>query len=326
MRVSALLSLALVLLLVSLSAYLRLAHSGIGCADWPACYGNIGKPAQHSVPLSPEDAYARLVDESRKSLAWATPLHRLVASVLGLLVVFLFFASLRQRRHRLISAALLGLTVFLAIIGIRSGGLHDPAIVMGNLAGGFAMAGLLGWMVFSDSGRGRAPRRVAATAILAIAALCLQILLGGLTSANFAALSCRTLPDCHGGWWPGSALAQAVDLTREHEVTESGQVIGGPERIAIHRAHRLGAIVTFALVLAAAVSALAAHRRFRPVVAGIILLVSAELAVGIASVIGGIPIGLALSHNALAVLLLLALLKLLVMSSGESDSRGRLMS
>lgn len=321
MRVITLLSLALVLLLVSLSAYLRLAHSGIGCADWPACYGNIGAPTQQSVPFNPEDAYARLVDESKKSLAWATPLHRLVASVLGLLVVFLFFASLRQRRHRLISAALLGLTVFLAVIGIRSGGLHDPAIVMGNLSGGFAMAGLLGWLVFSAGTRGNAPRPVTTTAILATTALCLQILLGGLTSANFAALSCRTLPDCHGGWWPGSALAQAVDLRREHEVTDSGQVIGGPERIAIHKVHRLGAIVTFVLVLAAAVTALAAHRRFRPVAAGIILLISAEFAVGIASIMGGIPIGLALSHNALAALLLLALLKLLAMSSGAPKSR-----
>ncbi|MDT8321162.1 MAG: COX15/CtaA family protein, partial [Xanthomonadales bacterium] len=210
MRTLAIVSLLLTLLLVSLSAYLRLAHSGIGCADWPACYGDIGAAPADAPPLRAEDAYQRLIDESGRALAWTTPLHRLVASVLGLLVVALFVNALRLRRQRLLSAVLLGLTVYLAVLGIRSGSLHDPAVVMGNLAGGFAMVGLLGWLVFSTGTRGRAPRRVSVVAALTGAVLCLQILLGGLTSANFAATSCQTLPDCHGGWWPGPALAVAL--------------------------------------------------------------------------------------------------------------------
>jgi cytochrome c oxidase assembly protein subunit 15 len=310
-------SLLLVIVLVSLSAYLRLAHSGIGCADWPACYGQIGEPPSVSQPASPEDAYQRMGEAANQPLAWATPLHRLVASVLGLLVIFLVFLSLRQKRQRLISLTLLALTVFLAVLGIRSGSLHSPAVVMGNLAGGFAMLGLLGWMVFSAADPGPGARRNTAVknlVIVAIATLSLQILLGGLTSANFAATSCQTLPDCHGSWLPGSALMDAMDLSRQHEVTSMGQAIGGEERLAIHKAHRLGALLAFAMVLIAAITALRADQRYR--LSGIIILVllMIEFTVGVTAVLSSLPIGLAVAHNWLAGLLLLALFKLLALS------------
>jgi cytochrome c oxidase assembly protein subunit 15 len=310
-------SLLLVIVLVSLSAYLRLAHSGIGCADWPDCYGQIGELPSVNQPASPEDAYQRMGEAANQPLAWATPLHRLVASVLGLLVFFLVILSLRQKRQRLISLTLLALTVFLAVLGIRSGSLHSPAVVMGNLAGGFAMLGLLGWMVFSaadpDPGASR-NTTVKNLVIVAIAILCLQILLGGLTSANFAATSCRTLPDCHGSWLPGSALMDAMDLSRRHEVTSMGQAIGGEERLAIHKAHRLGALLAFAMVLIAAITALRADQRYR--LSGIIILVllMIEFTVGVTAVLSSLPIALAVAHNWLAGLLLLALLKLLTLS------------
>lgn len=316
MKALAILSLLLVLILVSLSAYLRLAHSGIGCADWPACYGQIGSPPATEAPLQPEDAYRKLVDESGRSLAWATPLHRLVASVLGLSVLALFFASLLRRQNRLITAALLGLTVYLAMLGIRSGSLHDPAVVMGNLAGGFFMLGLLGWLVFSTGPRGLGPRNVVCFTLTACVLLFAQILLGGLTSANFAATSCQTLPDCHGGWWPGPALWVAMDLSREHPVTSEGQAIGGEERIAIHRAHRLGAAVALTVTLVAAGLAFFANRRFRPIALLLAGLVVAEFLVGGAAIVSDLPMTLAVSHNWLAALLLLALLKLLALSSG----------
>jgi len=310
-------SLLLVIVLVSLSAYLRLAHSGIGCADWPACYGQIGAPPSMSQPVTSENAYQRMVDEANEPLSWATPLHRLVASVLGLMVLFLVFLSLRQKRQRLISLTLLGLTVFLAILGIRSGSLHNPAVVMGNLAGGFTMLGLLGWMVFSVADPAPQPRQNTAfksMVIVAIAVLCLQIFLGGLTSANFAATSCQTLPDCHGSWLPGSALLDAMDLSREHEVTSLGQVIGGEERLAIHKAHRLGAVLAAAMVLIAAVMALRANQRYSLTGIVILVLLLMEFSVGVSAILMSLPIGLAVAHNWLAGLLLLALLKLFVLS------------
>jgi cytochrome c oxidase assembly protein subunit 15 len=308
-------SLLLVILLVSLSAYLRLAHSGIGCTDWPECYGRIGQDATLSQPAEPGNAYRQLVEQANQPLAWATPLHRLVASVLGLLILFLAFIAMRRKKQRIISLTLLGLTVFLAVLGIRSGALHNPAVVMGNLAGGFCMLGLLGWMVFNpDAGEPpQAPRpsgTIRILAVLAILLLSLQIVLGGLTSANFAATSCQTLPDCHGSWLPGKDLFTAFDLSRQHEVTAMGQAIGGEERLAIHKAHRIGAVITLFLVLIAAVTALRGEERYRVTAIVILTLITLEFGVGIASVLTSLPISLAVAHNWLAGLILLALLKL----------------
>jgi cytochrome c oxidase assembly protein subunit 15 len=308
-------SLLLVIVLVSLSAYLRLAHSGIGCADWPACYGHIGEPAAVTEPVPAEDAYRQLVRESQQPLSWATPLHRLVASVLGLLIVFMAFLSLRRKKQRLISFTLLALTVFLAVLGIWSGSLHEPAVVMGNLAGGFGMLGLLGWMVFDSSERiGGGRDSVHRITLIAIGVLSLQILLGGLTSANFAATACQTLPDCHGSYWPGSALMTAVDLSRQHQVTASGQAIGGEERLAIHKAHRIGSVLAVFAAFLAALAAFRGESRYRPVAFVIFLLAVAEFTLGATAVLTELPIGLAVAHNWLAGLLLLALLKLTALS------------
>jgi cytochrome c oxidase assembly protein subunit 15 len=315
MNALAKISLLLVIVLVSLSAYLRLANSGIGCADWPACYGRIGAPPGVSEPLPAEDAYKQLVRDSNQPLSWATPLHRLVASVLGLLVVFMAFLSLRQKKQRIISFSLLGLTVYLAVLGIRSGSLHDPAVVMGNLAGGFCMLGLLGWMVFASAKRRYSGSvSVHRVSLIAICILSMQILLGGLTSANFAATSCQTLPDCHGAYWPGSALLTAMDLTRQHQVTNRGQAIGGEERLAIHKAHRIGSTLALLAGLVAALVAFRANSRYRQVAVIIFLLTVSEFILGVTAVLTGLPIVLAVAHNWLAGLMLLALLKLMALS------------
>ena len=304
------LALVLVVVLVAVSAYLRLAHSGLGCADWPACYGRIG-PAQTGNSLAP------VVSHDNPALSWATPLHRLTASALGLVIVFLNVVALRQKRRRVLAAALLGTTVYLAMLGIRSGSLHDPAVVMGNLTGGFLMLGLVGWLVFTT---GASPRETTANPALAavtlVAALLLagQIILGGLTSANFAATACGTLPDCHGSWLPGPALSTAFDLSRVHEVSPDGVALGGNERADIHKAHRLGAMLTLAGVLAAGLLALRAAPLYRATALTILLLVAVEFSVGVAAVSTKLPILLAVTHSWLAAFLLLALLKLLSMT------------
>jgi cytochrome c oxidase assembly protein subunit 15 len=304
-------ALVLVIVLVSLSAYLRLDHSGIGCAAWPACYGSIGLP-EATVPTV-DDAYQRLLEEARQPLSWATPLHRLVASVLGLTILALCLTSLRVRKDRVISFGLLTLTVFLAWLGIRSSGLHNPAVVMGNLGGGFLMLGLLGWLVFRNEPpptpeKMNSTLRVAST--IAIVVLGTQILMGGLTSANFAASACQTIPDCHGSWLPGPNLATAFDLSREHQIGETGVVLGGPERADIHKLHRLVAVLTVLSVIVAAVLAIRAHSDLRVVGSIVLSLVLVEFAVGVSAILTDIPIAVAVAHNWLAGILLLALLKL----------------
>jgi len=310
----ALTSLLLVILLVSVSAYLRLDHSGIGCQDWPACYGKIGAAAEMAPTVG--NAYERLAEDALKPLSWATPVHRLVASILGLLILAMALVSLRQKRDRLLSLSLLGLTVFLAWLGIYSGGLHNPAVVMGNLGGGFTMLGLLGWMGFQSepaaaSNAGPARKWVIAALVL----LALQIGLGGLTSANFAASACQTLPDCHGSYLPGSQLAVALDITRAHEIGSTGLAVGGSERADIHKLHRIGAVVASLVILAAAVMSLRSGLVATAV--AVIFVVVLEFAVGITAVLADIPISVAVAHNWLAAMLLLGLLRLLALNNRQ---------
>jgi cytochrome c oxidase assembly protein subunit 15 len=316
MKTTVFLSLLLVMILVSLSAYLRLAHSGIGCADWPDCYGRIGDPPAETQTITSENAYQRIVAEASQPLAWATPLHRFVASVLGLFVVWLMVLALKLKKDRLLSLAILSVTVFLALLGVKSGGLHNPAVVMGNLGGGFLMLGLLGWMYFNQSpdqlpiqsnSKKSIPGGLLAAAVFMLVA---QILMGGLTSANFAATACQTLPDCHGAWLPGSEIWTAMDLSRDHQVTSAGQALGGQERSDIHIAHRLGAVVTTLLILAVGLMAWRAGEALRFAGGLVLILVVAEFSIGIASVANGLPISLAVAHNWVAGLLLLVILKI----------------
>ena len=185
---------------------------------------------------------------------------------------------------------------------------------MGNLGGGFVMLGLLGWMLFKEPG-GNVQTMPAGSlsgslVLVAVFMLILQIFLGGLTSANFAATACQSLPDCHGAWLPGADLFTAMDLSRQHEVTSMGQAIGGQERTDIHIAHRLAAVLTTLLVLIVGLMAWRAGDRLRLAGGLVVILVAAEFSIGIASVAAGLPIGLAVAHNWVAGLLLLTMLKI----------------
>jgi len=311
LKLLAAVSLIFVIALVSVSAYLRLDHSGIGCEGWPDCYGRIGVPAAASPTIG--STVERLALEAREPTSRATTVHRIVASTLGVLILALALAALRQRRDRMLTLALFGLTVFLAWLGIHSGGLHSPAVVMGNLGGGFLMLALLGWLVFRRARpRANAPSSVRYWAIGALVLLSIQITVGGLTSANFAASACRTLPDCHGSWLPGPGLPTAFDLTRSHEIGPTGLAVGGPERPAIHKLHRLTGVATLITALVAGTLALAAGLGVTAL--AVMLLVVAEFAVGVAAIMTDLPIGVAVAHNWLAAILLLGLLRLLALS------------
>ena len=319
MKTLARISLLLVFVLVVISAYLRLHESGIGCADWPACYGLLGKaPAVISTGVG-EYVYPLVVVQPDALLAWAIQLHRLVAGGLGLALVILAVIAFRARRHRQITLAMLVLAVFLAVIDFRPVSLYHPAIVMAKLVGGFTLLGLLGWLVFHlEPGAARYTetriRNIRPLVMAALFLLGLQIILGGLTSANFAARACQTLPDCNGSWFPDATLYSAFKLNMAREVTPSGMAAGGLERIAIHLAHRVGAVLTTIAVISAAIAAFMATAATRKVAYFALLLLLGEFGIGVAATVTRLPIALAVAHNALAGLLLLALLKLQALS------------
>jgi len=313
------LSLILIVVLVSLAAYLRLANSGIGCQDWPGCYGRIGEQQDPGPVHESGHAAAQPGTAANKPMAWATPAHRLIASALGLSIIGMTIFSFRGRRHRVLCLALLGLTVFLAILGVRSGGLQSPAVVMGNLVGGFAILGLLGWLVLGPGSGGPVARGGPQTwALIAVLLLAVQIVLGGLTSANFAATACTTMPDCHGSYLPGPALATAFDLGRRHGIDNDGNAVGGEERADIHKLHRLGAVLTLVVAVAAGIGAVGAGSGLVAVGAAVIVLALTEVSLGIAATLSQLQIGLAVAHNWVAGLLLLSLLRL--MAKGQKSA------
>ncbi len=175
------------------------------------------------------------------------------------------------------------------------------------------MLGLLGWMVFRKGQpptAGIANSKLRAAATLAIVILSTQILLGGLTSANFAASACQTVPDCHGTWLPGPNLPRAFDLSRVHQIGDTGVVLGGPERADIHKLHRLVAVLAVLSINTAAVLAIRTHSDLRIVGSIVLSVVILEFAVGVSAILLDIPISVAVAHNWLAGILLLVLLKL----------------
>jgi len=136
-----------------------------------------------------------------------------------------------------------------------------------------------------------------------------------LTSANFAASACRTLPDCHGSWLPGADLATAFNLTRQHEIGPSGLALGGPERADIHKLHRLVALLTSAAAVVAGLFALKAGLGVNAIV--VMALVIAEFSVGVAAILSDLPIAIAVAHNWLAAMLMLGLLRLLALCRNQ---------
>ena len=312
------LALILVIALIAISSYIRLSHSGLGCQIWPQCYARIGQPISSSA-LNQSQTPGPQVQQPR---AWAQPVHRLIASVLGVVIIGLLANAWMMRNHwqggnrcLIIALVLFALTLGLALLGYYSGQLHNPAIVMGNLCGGMLMLVLLSGLFLSGTVKpveGLFHSRLRRSAWVVLALIMAQIVLGGLTGANFAAASCNTFPDCHGQWLPSEHLLQAFDLNRPVSVNSGGYALGGAERQAIHLAHR-----TFAWLLSIATLLLALsvwRRGMRTVAVILVLLLAAEVTVGITAIYMQLPIILAVAHNWLAGLMLLSTLWLLALS------------
>src|SRR5438093_3901121 len=240
-RALVLATLALAFVVVVLGAYVRLSDAGLGCPDWPLCYGR-------PVPAQMPDGLAH-------AKAWKEMGHRYLAAALGLLVLFVFFMSLRKRQSRSLAAALVLVVVFQATLGKWTVTmLLKPAIVTAHLLGGMGTLALLVWLALAQWPHARASemRTPRVAAAIALAAAAVQIALGGWVSANYAALACPDLPLCRG---QAMDFANAFHVLRELGRTSEGELLPLAALTAIHWTHRLFALVALAAVLAAAARA-----------------------------------------------------------------------
>lgn len=307
---------------VVLGAWVRLSHAGLGCPDWPGCYGQLTWPVAAEEIAEANEAFPeRPVDIS---VAWREMIHRYLAGALVLLVVGINILAWRpsssfrtdQQSFKGLAAVLLILILFQAALGMWTVTLKlKPIIVLAHLIGGFTTLGLLSWLAYR-SGRqvagvtGWAFRKQKGWVVTALFVLAVQIALGGWTSANYSALACPDFPTCQGQAWPETDFSEAFVLWREIGVNYEGGVLDLPARTAIHMTHRIGAVVAY-LVLLILAFRLIVSQVSRP--SGLLLLVFAtsQVGMGVANIVLGLPLFNAVAHNGMAAILMALLLWLL---------------
>lgn len=286
--------------LVVFGAFTRLSDSGLGCPDWPGCYGS-GTPlgaraeiaaAQTAMPDGP-------VTHSK---AWIEMLHRYLASVVGALILILAVWSWRQRDAS-VSPWPATLTLIWVCVQGAFGALTVtlklyPAIVTLHLLGGMLLLAMLGVQVASER-QFAVPRLgdgVRGLLIFSLGMLLLQIVLGGWVSTNYAVLACREFPTCQGSWWPEMNFSQGFQIWRHLGLDRHGAPIDFAALTAIHYVHRLMAyLVALLLALLAFHLWQSAWRRASRYLAALLLL---QLGTGLSNVVLGWPMLAALLHTA----------------------------
>jgi cytochrome c oxidase assembly protein subunit 15 len=291
-------TLLLAFVVVVVGAYVRLSDAGLGCPDWPLCYGQ-PLPGSHLGG----DALGR---------AWKEMAHRYLAGTLGLLIFVGVLVESRRRRAPRLATALLLVVLFQATLGMWTVTLLlRPAIVTAHLLGGMATLALLLWWNLDEGAYASAEeaRAVRGPAAAALAVLVAQIALGGWVSANYAALACADLPLCRGALVPPMDFGNAFHVVRELGQTSAGEALPREALVAIHWTHRMFALLVLGVAGWAAWRALRVAA-LRPVGAALAVLLLLQFSLGVANVATGLPLALAAAHNAGAALLLAALVVL----------------
>lgn len=305
-RIAALLALCVVVL----GAYVRIHDAGLGCPDWPGCYGQlVGVPDSTHEIAAAEAAYPGSPVEVGK--AWKEMAHRYLAGVLGLIILGLTVSAfLRQMPARRLLATTCAVVVAQATLGMLTvTELLRPGIVTLHLIGGMTTLALLTAVAAMSLPAGAdSPLRnrpeLRPFVLLALLLLGTQIIFGGWVSTNYAGLACTDLPTCNGAWWPAMD-GEGFDPTRELHMDSAGRPIGGAALVAIHWLHRLGAIAATLGI------GFLAYQLWRAGLgawaAWLLLLLLTQLTLGVANVLLHLPVVLAAAHNAGAALLLVTL-------------------
>ncbi|MFT5372060.1 MAG: cytochrome c oxidase assembly protein subunit 15 [Lysobacterales bacterium] len=318
----------LAFIVIVLGAWVRLSHAGLGCPDWPGCYGQLTWPNMAAEVQAANEAFPERPVEASK--AWKEMIHRYLAGILVLLVVGMNWIAWRDRKtlaFRGKCVLLLSVILFQAALGMWTVTLKLlPIVVMGHLLGGMATLALLVWIIYgcryAQGGQPGSPVKAMRPIIISLlCVLCIQIALGGWTSSNYAALACPDFPTCQGKMWPETDFPEGFVMLREVGVDFEGGVLDLPSRTAIHLTHRMGAVITLLLFVYAALRLIKIPSLQRN---GVMLLslVSLQFLLGILNVVMHLPLVNAVAHNGVAALLLSLLVGLLYRtSSGRIAAR-----
>ena len=310
----------LALVVIILGAYVRLSDAGLGCPDWPGCYGKL---------IVPEGSNSQIEEMSivyperpfEKDKAWKEMLHRYLASALGFLILMLAALTWLKPQFlsaRLFSSILLALVMFQGLLGMWTVTLLlKPIIVVLHLLGGLTILGLLYWkMLRQQSSNGifvsERSTELLPIVLTALFILFCQISLGGWTSSNYAALACPDFPTCQNMWWPEMNFGEGFTLWQGLGIDYEGGTLNSEARTAIHMTHRIGAIITGVIISYVSFRAIltgAKYLRLTGVV--VLILLITQLSLGVANIKFNLPLSIAVAHNGVAALLLLSLITLL---------------
>ena len=297
-------ALFLAVFVVVLGAFVRLSDAGLGCPDWPGCYGHLAVPEQVHEQAAAAAAFPGKPVQAAK--AWKEMVHRYCAATLGLLILGIAVLAWRRRifgRRPWVETALVGVVAFQGALGMWTVTLLlKPVIVSAHLLGGMTTLSLLLWLALPRP-RTADYRGLRPLALLVLLLLAGQIALGGWTSSNYAAMACGDFPTCLGNWWPELDFHHAFQFHRELGMTANGELLSLPALAAIHWSHRLGALV---ITLAVGLLTLVCLRKrtLRPYGLAMLAALMLQLVLGIGNVVMGLPLPLAVAHNAGAALLL----------------------
>ncbi|MEO6024140.1 MAG: COX15/CtaA family protein [Burkholderiales bacterium] len=301
--------------IVVLGAFVRLSDAGLGCPDWPGCYGQLLVPVEaHELAAAAVKFPSQPVEVKK---GWIEMLHRYFASSLGLVILAVAFTAWLKRREL---RQPLGLPIFLIVLVIFQGMLGMwtvtlklyPAVVTAHLLGGMTTLSLLTWLLMRQTDRqarnhiGHISTSLTMLGAVALGVLALQILLGGWVSTNYAALACTDFPRCHGSWAPAADFANGFYPLRELGRAPNGDLLHLDALTGIHWMHRVGALITFCVVGLFAI-VLLLHREMLRYGLFIVTALAVQLSLGIANVLLSLPLPLAVAHNAGAALLLVIL-------------------
>jgi cytochrome c oxidase assembly protein subunit 15 len=307
--------------LVLLGAYTRLSDSGLGCPDWPGCYGH-ASPIGAGTPIAAAEA-AIPTGPVTASKAWVEMLHRYAATAIGLLVIVLLALALRAARRSggRISARWALLTLVWICMQGAFGALTVtmrlyPAIVTLHLLAGYGLLALL-----AVQAEHYAPRPLALSAalrrgLLAVALLTVaQAALGGWVSSNYAVLACRDFPTCQGSWWPDMDAASGFVIVRPLGESGGEGYLPFAALTAIHMAHRLGALVLLPALALLAWRLRAAGAATRPWALALLAIATWQAASGLGNVVLGWPLFAAVAHTGGAAALVVVLTLLIARSA-----------
>ena len=317
-------ALILALLVVMLGAYTRLTNAGLGCPDWPGCYGHLVLPRAETSLIIAQQQYPAIPIESGK--AWTEMAHRYAAGTLGLLILTIALYSCVRRLRGLktvwrLPLVLLALVFFQAVLGMWTVTMKLlPVVVMSHLLGGV--------IIFSCLARLRLQYSTISPVNLpkwrpwiglGIGIVLVQIALGGWVSSNYAGIACIGFPQCNGQWLPALHFSQGFNLFSPIGANYQGGVLDNEARVTIQYIHRIAAVITASYLLALMTMILLHVREKRIVILAFtaIALLSMQFMLGLMNVIYLLPLWVAVSHNGVAALLLAVLFMMFYLIQGN---------